>query len=142
VRRAILLSLIFPVVAWFLAEWYGLFLGAAAAAYWWLATRPRALLWCAAAACLLATPFALWAQGLPTTDVAGATFGLDHWLANRLATAALILAAFAGLVDLLRLDFNRPGRVSRSRRLVWAILRRTERRFQAGGAPPTDQAPS
>ncbi len=102
-RRAVILSLVFPVVAWFFASWVGLLAGLVAVATWWLLADPGPVAWAVAVACLAAAPFALIVQGLPHTAVVGADFGTRHWLANDLVLAALVWAAFAALIELLAL---------------------------------------
>ena len=141
VRRALWLSLIFPALAWFFADWYGLVLGIGTVTFWWTATRPLRVIWGLAVMSLAAAPVALWLQGLPRTSVVGATFGSEHWMANRLVMASLILAAYAGLTELLQLDVERVDRETVSRRLARRFVVRTRRRFevsdQAPGDPPT-----
>lgn len=137
-RRAVSLSVAFPTLAWFFADWFGLAVGLGTVGFWWLASRPRRVIWILAVLALAAAPVALWLQGLPRTSVVGATFGADHWMANRLVMASLLLAAFAGLTDLLRLDFDRPVPESVSRRLARKLLARTRRRLDGADQPPTD----
>ncbi|MGH2557087.1 MAG: hypothetical protein ACRDHO_15445 [Actinomycetota bacterium] len=137
-RRALSLSVVFPALAWFFADWFGLAIGLGAVAFWWLAMRPRRIIWVLAVLALAAAPVALWLQGLPRTSVVGATFGTDHWIANKLVMASLLLAAFAGLTELLRLDFDRPGPESVSRRLARKLLARTRRRLGGADQPPAD----
>jgi hypothetical protein len=127
VGRAILLSILFPAVAWFFGGWLGLIVGATAVAGWWLFALPRFVFWLASVICMSLVPVATWAQGLPQTPVVGSDFGTNHWVAHRLVIASLVLAAFAGLTELLGLRMGRsrarPGRFDRWRRGVAARLR-------------------
>ncbi|MBI4261758.1 MAG: hypothetical protein HY658_14480 [Actinobacteria bacterium] len=76
--------------------------GSVAATTAWLALGLRAsVFWGAAVALMAAAPFATIAQGLPSRPVVGAMFGATHWLAHALATLSLVLAGFAGGMDLM-----------------------------------------
>jgi hypothetical protein len=127
VGPAILLSILFPAAAWFFGGWLGLIVGGTAVASWWLLALPRFVFWLASVVCMSLVPVATWAQGLPQTPVVGSDFGANHWVAHRLVIASLVLAAFAGLTELLGLRMGRsrrwPGRFDRLRRAVAARLR-------------------
>jgi len=140
IRRALVLSVVFPVASWFFASWIGLVVGIVAVSSWWVLNRPVRAYWAAAAACVVATPIATWAQGLPQRSVAGADFVTRHWLANDLVLAALVLAGLAAVAELLGLDFERAGS-SRSFRLAERIRERTRRRFQPDGPDDPEAAP-
>jgi hypothetical protein len=99
----------FPAAAWFLASRVGLGVALAAVAVWWIANRPRVVCWAACVACLVAAPFAVFLQGLPSSSVVGADFGTRHWLANDLVIAALLFGAFATLIELLGVDVRRAS---------------------------------
>jgi hypothetical protein len=109
-RRAVVLSLGFPVIGWFFGSRIGLIVAVLAVALWWTVARPERLLWPAAVGMLALAPFAVWAQGLPQTSVVGADFGVRHWIANDLVTSALVVASFAALTELLHLDTAGGGR--------------------------------
>jgi hypothetical protein len=107
IRRALILTVILPFLAWFFAGLFGLVIGSAAVLSWWVAGVPRRLVWLLSVVLLAATPVAVWLQGLPQTSVVGADFGLNHWWADRLVAASLTLAAFAAMTELLHLDVKR-----------------------------------
>jgi hypothetical protein len=108
-RRAVILSVGFPVVGWFFGARVGLIVAVVAVAVLWTIARPQRLLWPAAVGMLAVAPFAIWAQGLPRTRVVGADFGVRHWIANDLVISALVVASFAALVELLHLDAPERG---------------------------------
>jgi hypothetical protein len=139
VRRALSLSVIFPALAWFFADWFGLVVAIGTVTFWWLAIRPLRMLWGLAVISLAAAPVALWLQGLPGTKVVGATFGSEHWMAHRLVVSSLILAAFAGLTELLQIDSERPGPETLSRRIARRFLARIRQRFDGPGQRPADR---
>jgi hypothetical protein len=124
-RRATILSLALPALAWFFASWVGLAVGLAAVAALWVLRDPIPVAWAAAVACLVATPLAMMAQGLPSTAVVGADFGTRHWLAADLVVAALVLVTFAALAELLDLGPHGP---SASWRPSLALHERVSRR--------------
>lgn len=127
-RRALILSLGFPFVAWFFGSTVGLVAAVIAVAVWWTASRPGRLLWPAAVGLLALAPFATWAQGLPRTSVVGADFGVRHWVANDIVISALVVASFACLAELFRLESPR-------RRPERSVLRAFRRHGQRA-APP------
>jgi hypothetical protein len=138
-RRALSLSVIFPALAWFFADWFGLVIAIGAVTFWWLAIRPLRTLWGLAVVSLAAAPVALWLQGLPRTKVVGATFGSEHWMANKLVVASLVLASFAGLTELLQIEFEHSGPDTFSRRMARRFLARTRQRFDGTGQRPADR---
>ncbi len=131
-RRGVILSLGFPLVAWFFGSNVGLVAAAIAVVLWWTTPRPSRLLWPAAVGLLALAPFATWAQGLPRTNVVGADFGVRHWVANDLVISALVIATFAALTELFRLEAARNG----PERSVWAALRRRRRQVAPPGSAP------
>jgi hypothetical protein len=131
--------MVFPVLAWFFADWFGLVVAIGAVAFWWLAIRPSRILWGLAVISLAVAPIALWLQGLPRTKVVGATFGSEHWIAYRLVETSLILAAFAGITELLQIDSEGPVAETFSRRVAQRFLARTRQRFDPNGQSPANR---
>jgi H+/Cl- antiporter ClcA len=139
IRRAFVLSVLFPVVSWFFASWVGLVVGLVAVASWWVLNRPVRTYWAVAVFCVAAAPLALFVQGLPQRSVAGADFVSGHWVANDLVLAAIVLAGLAVLAELLGLDFERrPTPAGPSRFGRW-VGEQARRRFQPG--EPSRSAP-
>jgi hypothetical protein len=140
-RRALILSLSFPAVAWFFGSLVGLAVSLAAVAMFWVAPRPVRLYWPIAVALLAATPFAVWAQGLPNTKVVGATFGARHWVATDLVVAALVIASFAALVELLHLDLRPRERRMGPQDLARRIAEGMKERFEGDPAEASPRLP-
>jgi hypothetical protein len=103
-RRGMIVSVVFPMIAWFFGSWVGLAASLAAVVVWWATERSSRLYWPVAVVLVGAAPLATWLQGLPQTPVVGADFGRHHWLANDLVIAALTTASFAALIELAHLD--------------------------------------
>jgi hypothetical protein len=140
-RRALILSLSFPAVAWFFGSLVGLAVSLVAVAVFWVARRPLMLYWPIAVALLAATPFAVWAQGLPNTKVVGATFGARHWVATDLVVAALVIASFAALVELLHLDLRPRQRRMGPQDLARRIAEGMKERFEGDPAEASPRLP-
>jgi hypothetical protein len=141
-RRALVLTIGLPFLAWLFGGSFGLAIGSTAILSWWLAGVPRRVFWLLSVVLLAATPIAVWLQGLPQTRVVGADFGSNHWWASRLVTASLILAAFAAMTELLRLDVRKqsPGWPFRMLRRRLAAIQITDEGEPASREPtePTD----
>jgi hypothetical protein len=98
----------FSFLSWLFGGGVGLVTAIAAIVAWWVLDPPRAMVWGLAAILLSATPIVLMIEGLPATEVVGAQFGLHHLAAHRVVVVALLVTAFAALIELFHLD--RSGR--------------------------------
>ena len=116
-RKTLLLAICFPGLAFFFEGRFGLIAGAAAFAAWWGLALSRRVLWGSSVLLLAAAPVVLIIQGLPSSKVVGAGFGVQHLLAHRLVVLSLIVATLAAFSDLLDLDMRLRRRRSGRRRL-------------------------
>jgi hypothetical protein len=107
--RAAVLAVLFPALALIFAGALGLITAVAMIAVWLIIDPPPSVMWAGSAVLLAVAPFILFAEGLPTSDVVGAQFGVNHLAAHRAVTISLLLASFASLLELFRVD-RRPRR--------------------------------
>jgi hypothetical protein len=85
---------------------------------------------------LLATPIAVWAQGLPASSIVGADFGVRHWIANDLVIVGLVFGSFAAVIELSGLDLQRR-RSTVLLRLAATLAARVEPPREPGPASAT-----
>jgi hypothetical protein len=103
-RKTLALAICFPALAFFFEGRFGLIAASAAFIAWWGFALPRPVLWGSAVLLLATAPIVLMAQGLPSSKVVGAGFGVEHLLAHRLVVLSLVVAALAAFSELLDLD--------------------------------------
>jgi hypothetical protein len=91
---------LYLVLTWLFGGTWGLLVGALIAVPTVLLRLRPAVAWVLSLACLALAPFVLMVEGLPSSHIAGPTFGATHMGAHVLVGISLAAAGWAGLLQL------------------------------------------
>jgi hypothetical protein len=91
---------LYLVLTWLFGGAWGLLVGVLIAAPTVLLRLRPAVAWVLSLACLALAPFVLMVEGLPSSHIAGPTFGTTHMGAHALVGISLAAAGWAGVLQL------------------------------------------